>query len=452
MDRPIPAFYSCYLLRSTVRHQSLYVGSTPNPARRLAQHNGRIKGGAVKTSRDSLRPWQMTCIVSGFPSHIAALQFEWAWQNTHLTLRIPPLQRITSSLTQTRTSNKTGRTRRRPIRPRASLIDKLANLHLLLRVDSFRRWPLEVRFFAEDVHAVFQRWSERVEGSLRDGVKVVLDVDAKVEDTDASKEAESKGKGKRTGSRARAGVEAVEVDYASLRAHLEKSSGMLNDLDHGKEFSCAVCHQRLASREPSPLATCPHGSCKAVSHLTCLSTHFLQHEEPGTILPAEGACPECHRPTSWLDIVKELSLRTRGQADVEKILLKAKKEQEKMEKAAATAAGKKRRRKAGLDAGLGISDTEDDNDIRSVQSAASDNEVNAIGSSDPMELPASQDDWIYNEVADEDDDMVSVTSAASDVPNVAAVEDCLSEVQPKASQRLDVVIEDSEWDDAEVVD
>lgn len=76
LAKPIPALYTVYLLRSTVRHASLYIGSTPNPPRRLKQHNGEVRGGAARTSRASLRPWEMVALVSGFPGMVAALKFE----------------------------------------------------------------------------------------------------------------------------------------------------------------------------------------------------------------------------------------------------------------------------------------------------------------------------------------------------------------------------------------
>jgi structure-specific endonuclease subunit SLX1 len=54
-----------------------YAGVSPDPIRRLRQHNGEIKGGA-KYPLSKGSGWEHACIISGFETKIQSMQFEWA--------------------------------------------------------------------------------------------------------------------------------------------------------------------------------------------------------------------------------------------------------------------------------------------------------------------------------------------------------------------------------------
>ncbi|KAG4026661.1 hypothetical protein MFRU_038g00650 [Monilinia fructicola] len=296
IDRSIPSFYCCYLLRSTVRHGSLYIGSTPNPVRRLRQHNGLAKGGAVRTNRDSLRPWEMSCIVTGFPSSIAALQFEWAWQNPHITLHIPPSLRISYSTQKKRSGHQR--------RPRPSIQSALSNLKLLLSVPSFSRWPLEVQFFSPDVHKAWSKWSQKIGEPLRDSLPIITHFPS--ESNLHEEEPENHG------------IKSVNITHEKTKPHVEKGRRIFHpDMDE----SCTICKGTLL--HDSGLHTiCPNISCDAITHMTCLSQHFLQSEKMGgeALLPIKGQCPACKTEIHWKDVMVELSLRIRGQKLIDRLL------------------------------------------------------------------------------------------------------------------------------------
>jgi len=85
-----------YLLESSSK--KTYVGATVDVNKRLRQHNKELKGGAMYTSKwvDKGDTWKCVCYVSGFPTWIDALQFEWKWKK--ISRSIPSKQSLQKRL------------------------------------------------------------------------------------------------------------------------------------------------------------------------------------------------------------------------------------------------------------------------------------------------------------------------------------------------------------------
>lgn len=353
----------------------------------------------------------------------------WAWHNAHITRKIAEEQRITRPKTVKRKSRKTGLSRKRPVRPNMSLKDELSNLHLLLRVPSFSRWPLRVRFFCEDVYSVWQQCKQTASGSIRAGIKVLLDLKQPEEaasDGQLPMSKQAKGKRKRE-ALGKGGIEGLDVGYSELKNYVEKSAFFLAE---NKTFECAVCGKNLCS-EAAMVLICPQEDCKTTSHMTCLATKFIEDEGAGAaVTPISGRCPGCKEELQWIDLIKELSLRARGKNFIAQMIKKPKERNTKVPKTKNAAASQ-------IEAHTVVEE-----DVAETEEDLVEADMRGLDASDES-LP---DDWQYQD--EYDDDMISVSSGHSALSDGA--ETTSPAKRSSNAPKLPAVIEDSDLDDAEL--
>ena len=229
------------------------------------------------------------------------MDVRWALANSHISLHIPSEDRITLSTQR----KKNGQ----PKRPRQSLISILSNLHLLLRVPSFSRWPLTLHFFKRDVYKAWEGHEKTVDEPTSDA----LNIEADFGPDEAQGAASSLSQGE-----ASWGVHALPLDYKPLKDYVEKAR---NIFTFEREGSCVHCAEEMPSGT-GLYAVCPNEECEAVGHLTCWSRHMLSGDDKSAILPTQGTCPSCKGWVRWGDMMKELSLRVRAPKEVDKLLKK----------------------------------------------------------------------------------------------------------------------------------
>lgn len=225
-----------------------------------------------------------------------------------------------------------------PKRPRSSLNSILQNVHLLLRVASFSRWPLKLHFFAPEVYDAWKKLLVTISSSsttssavpLRASLDVLTDFGPKAAAVQSEKQKESalpsEDKVDTDDDLVTRpwGIHALPLEYEDFKDYVSKGRSVFGFEREGK---CVICDETLDDEsQKGLLALCSNDGCEGVGHLTCWSQRFLQEKESSgaagfeEIVPIQGTCPCCGGMVKWGDMMKELTLRTRGQKEVDKIL------------------------------------------------------------------------------------------------------------------------------------
>ncbi|KAL1746543.1 hypothetical protein HDZ31DRAFT_33966 [Schizophyllum fasciatum] len=283
-----PSFYACYLLKSiqTPTSKATYIGSTPNPPRRIRSlaSSPDITQGAWKTKHR--RPWVMQLIIHGFPSKLAALQFEWAWQHPHLSRHLKDASG--QPLVKTGHKNK-------------GMKNNIQTLLMMVINRPYSLWPLHVKIFTAEAQKL---WETLVKAPAYRALPRGFTTSVELEGVDGQSGARGTGR--------KGPVDVADTQFTSQ--YLAKNTAVVAS---PTKPSCAICGEQITEYTSEPLTTtlCPASGCMSAAHLMCLSQDWLSAEKDNSgLIPRGGRCRGCQSYILYGDIIRGSYRRAAGRA------------------------------------------------------------------------------------------------------------------------------------------
>ncbi|KAJ3475571.1 hypothetical protein NLI96_g11750 [Meripilus lineatus] len=163
----------------------------------------------------------------------------------------------------------------------------------------YNTWPLGAKLFTEDAVKAWKDANKALAGSL---LPERFTVDIELEGVD--------GKSGNAGSGRIGPIDVTDESFTL--AHLSKASTLQASR---RIIRCSVCAEPIKDFRQKPLeyALCPSLGCVSVSHLHCLSQHFLKSDASHSeLIPRGGTCKSCNTYTLWGDVVRGCYRRQKG--------------------------------------------------------------------------------------------------------------------------------------------
>jgi structure-specific endonuclease subunit SLX1 len=173
-----------------------------------------------------------------------------------------------------------------------------------------------LHFFNADVYKVWEKTRATAKEPLRSHLPVITDFEPSTTTTAPAVDAEGEEDGPKLPSW---GIHALPVDYVPMKDYVSKGREVFR---FEREGHCVVCKEYMPPGE-GVYALCANDGCEGVGHLSCWSRHMIPPREwQDNLIPVDGRCPKCSGEIHWADMMRELTLRTRGSKEVDKLLKK----------------------------------------------------------------------------------------------------------------------------------